>query len=76
MLGLQVVGVAARDHNVLQLGLAGDVGEGFFPAAAARFERGFGYCGGVGADGVGARAEGAVGRADGGGWFGGVVSCG
>lgn len=48
LLGLEVVRVAARDDDVLELGPALDVSERLFPASAGWFERGLGYCVGVG----------------------------
>lgn len=68
LLRVEVVRVAARDDDVLQLRGRFDVLEDFLPAAACGLEGGLGDGVGVGTDGVGAGAEGAVGGADGGCW--------
>lgn len=68
VLRLEVVRVAARDDNVLELRGGFDVGEDFVPAPAGRLEGGLGYLVCVGTYGVGTCAKGAVGWADGDGW--------
>ena len=63
LLGAQLVGVAAGDDDVLQLGARGDVGEGLLPALGVDLEVELLHLLGVDADRVAARAEAAVDRA-------------
>ena len=63
VLGLQVVGVAAADDDVLQFRPRSDVGESVFPALRAGRELQLFHRLGVTADGVAARAEAAIDRA-------------
>ncbi len=64
VLGRQHVQVAAGDHDVLDLGARGDVGDGGMPALRVGLEAGLLDGVGVAADRVAARAEAAIDRAD------------
>lgn len=64
VLWIEIVGVAARDHDVLELRGGFDVVEDFLPAATGGLEGRFGYGVGVGAYGVGSSTEEAICWAD------------
>ncbi len=64
VLGRQHVEVAAGDHDVLDLGARGDVGDGGMPALRVGLQAGLLDGVGVAADRVAARAEAAIDRAD------------
>jgi hypothetical protein len=69
LVGEEIVGVTAREDDVLDGGVGGDVGQGFFPSGFDGFIRclcdGFG----VPADCIGACAEAAVETTDRGCWM-------
>lgn len=61
---LEIVRVAPRDDNVLELMGVFDVGKDLIPATTGRLERGLGDLVGVGADAISSRAVATVRRTD------------